>query len=116
MAMADADVIVLMTDVAEGLTPSDTIAAGRLRTARKPVVLAVNKVDNDNREFNTPEFYALGMGDPVPISAYHNYGIYDLMDRVLAHLEPNIPSTEATGAADDGWPETDPETGQVAET
>ena len=48
------------------------------------MVLAVNKVDNDNREFNTPEFYQLGMGDPTPISAYHNYGIYDLMERVLS--------------------------------
>ena len=94
MAMSDADVIVLMTDVADGLTPSDMIAAARLRTTMKPVVLAVNKVDNDNREFDTPEFYALGMGDPVPISAYHNYGIYDLMDRVLDHLEPNLPSSE----------------------
>ncbi len=86
MAMADADVIIMMTDVAEGITPSDATAAHRLRTTRKPVVLAVNKVDNDNRELNTPEFYQLGMGDPAPISAYHNYGIHDLMERVLSHL------------------------------
>ena len=64
MAMADADVIIMMADVAEGITPADEIAANRLRTTHKPVVLAVNKVDNDNREFNTPEFYQLGMGDP----------------------------------------------------
>ena len=86
MAMSDADVIILMADVADGVTPSDAIAANRLRTTDKPVVLAINKVDNDNREFNTPEFYQLGMGDPTPISAYHNYGIYDLMERVLSHL------------------------------
>ena len=86
MAMADADVIIMMADVAEGITPSDATAANRLRTTRKPVVLAVNKVDNDNRELNTPEFYQLGMGDPAPISAYHNYGIHDLMERVLSHL------------------------------
>ena len=83
MAMNDADVIILMTDVADGITPSDTIAAQRLRTTEKPVILAVNKVDNDNREFNIPEFYELGMGDPTPVSAYHNYGINDLMERVL---------------------------------
>ncbi len=106
MAMSDADVIVLMTDVADGLTPSDMIAAARLRTTMKPVVLAVNKVDNDNREFDTPEFYALGMGDPVPISAYHNYGIYDLMDRVLDHLEPNLP---LSGPEDDDFDDTDAE-------
>ena len=86
MAMADADVIILMADVAEGVTPSDQIAANRLRMTDKPVVLAVNKVDNDNREMNTPEFYRLGMGDPIPVSAFHNYGIYDLMERVLSHL------------------------------
>ena len=91
MAMADADVIILLADVAEGVTPSDAIAANRLRMARKPVVLAVNKVDNDNREFNTPEFYQLGMGDPTPISAFHNYGIHDLMERVLSHLPGGVP-------------------------
>lgn len=90
MAMNDADVIILMTDVADGITPSDTIAAQRLRTTEKPVILAVNKVDNDNREFNIPEFYELGMGDPTPVSAYHNYGIYGLMERVLGCL-PEIP-------------------------
>ena len=86
MAMNDADVIILMTDVADGITPADTIAAQRLRTTEKPVILAVNKVDNDNREFNIPEFYELGMGDPTPVSAYHNYGIHDLMERVLGCL------------------------------
>ena len=86
MAMSDADVIILMTDVADGMTPTDAIAANRLRASEKPVVLTVNKVDNDNREFNIPEFYKLGMGDPSPISAYHNYGVHDLMERVLSHL------------------------------
>ena len=86
MAMNDADVIILMADVADGVTPSDMIAAQRLRTTEKPVVLAVNKVDNDNRELNIHEFYQLGMGDPIPVSAYHNYGVYDLMENVLDHL------------------------------
>ena len=102
MAMSDADVIILMADVADGVTPSDAIAANRLRTTDKPVVLAINKVDNDNREFNTPEFYQLGMGDPTPISAYHNYGIFDLMERVLSHL-PGI-SVDGEEATED-WDE-----------
>ena len=107
MAMSDADVIILLTDVAEGIMPSDAVAANRLRTTRKPVVLAVNKVDNDNRELNTPEFYQLGMGDPTPISAYHNYGIHELMERVLS----NVPDVD-TGEDDDGddeWDEVDDE-------
>ena len=96
MAMSDADVIILMADVADGITPSDAIAANRLRTTDKPVVLAVNKVDNDRREFNTPEFYQLGMGDPTPISAYHNYGVYELMQRVLSHLPAVDPLDDTT--------------------
>lgn len=106
MAMSDADVIIMMTDVADGITPNDAIAANRLRTTRKPVVLAVNKVDNDRREFDTPEFYQLGMGDPTPVSAYHNYGIHELMERVISHL----PGVEADpDAADDEWDEFDDE-------
>ena len=87
MAVTDADVIILMTDVVDGMTPSDVEAAEMLRFTKKPVVLAVNKVDNDTREFGAPEFYGLGMGDPEPISAFHNYGIHSLMERVTANME-----------------------------
>ena len=94
MAVSDADVIILMTDVVDGMTPSDIEAAELLRSTDKPVVLAVNKVDNDTREFGAPEFYGLGMGDPEPISAFHNYGIHSLMARVTAHMEPELPPIE----------------------
>ena len=103
MAVNDADVIILVTDVAEGMMPADLTAAARLRQSQKPVVLACNKADNDNREFNAPEFYGLGMGDPRPISAYHNYGIYDLMEQVLSHLPPPAPSPD--DAPDGEWGE-----------
>ncbi len=92
MAVADADVIIFMTDVIDGMTPADITAADMLRFTEKPVVLAVNKVDNDMREYGAPEFYSLGMGDPAAISAFHNYGIHDLMARVTSYLEPT-PST-----------------------
>ena len=88
MAVADADVIILVTDVVEGMTTADLSAADMLRFAEKPVVLAVNKVDNDVREFGAPEFYSLGMGDPEPISAFHNYGIHSLMEKVTAYMQP----------------------------
>jgi len=96
MAVADADVIILMTDVVDGMTPSDIEAAELLRATKKPVVLAVNKVDNDTREFGAPEFYGLGMGDPEPISAFHNYGIHRLMERVTADMvaDPSGPEEE----------------------
>ena len=89
MAVADADVIILVPDVVDGMLPSDITAAEMLRFTKKPVVLAVNKVDNDTREFSAPEFYGLGMGDPEPISAFHNYGIHSLMERVTANMEPD---------------------------
>ena len=99
MAIQDADVIIFMTDVVDGLTHSDRTAAELLRFTKKPVVLAVNKVDNDLREYGAPEFYELGMGDPEPISAFHNYGIQRLMDRVTEHIE-----ADPDGAAEDLTP------------
>ncbi|MFQ6029470.1 MAG: ribosome biogenesis GTPase Der [Dehalococcoidia bacterium] len=86
MAMSDADVIVFLTDVEDGLTPTDQEIADRLRRTNKPVILAINKVDNDRRELSAAEFYQLGMSESLPISAYHNYGIYNLMERIVSHL------------------------------
>ena len=94
MAIQDADVIIFMTDVVDGLTHSDRTTAELLRFTKKPVVLAVNKVDNDLREYGAPEFYELGMGDPEPISAFHNYGIQRLMDRVTEHIESDPDGAE----------------------
>lgn len=88
VALADADVVIFVTDVAEGLTPTDQVMAERLRRTDKPLVLAVNKVDNEARELGATEFHQLGLGDVVPISAYHNLGIFDLMEWVVAHLPP----------------------------
>ena len=93
MAVSAADVIVFVTDVVEGLTNADLTVADRLRRAHKPVILAVNKADNDSRELATPEFYRLGLTDPLPISAYHNFGIYQLMDQVLSYF-PSTPELE----------------------
>ena len=101
MAMSGADVIVFVTDAADGMTPTDQEIADRLRRARKPVILAVNKIDNDRREVDAAEFYQIGMEETVMISAYHNYGIYDLMDRVLFHLP--APAYFPPQDEDDEW-------------
>ena len=93
MAVADADVIIFITDVTEGLTPNDLAAVERLRRTLKPVILAVNKIDNETREYSTSEFYQLGLQEPSLISAYHNIGVYQLMDRVCALL-PDPPEPE----------------------
>ena len=88
VASADADVIIFATDANTGITADDAEVAQKLRMAGNQVVLAVNKADNIQREADTSEFYKLGLGDPVPISAYHNYGVDDLMTSVVQRL-PN---------------------------
>lgn len=89
IAIASADVILFMTDVKQGLTDADGKVADMLRRSGKPVVLVVNKVDN--REKMLPdvyEFYALGIGDPYPISAVSKMGLGDMLDAVIAGFPP----------------------------
>lgn len=86
MAMGAAEVIIFLTDAVQGLTATDQAVAQRLRRTDKPVMLAVNKVDNDNRELAAAEFYQLGIAETAFISAYHNYGVYDLLERLVELL------------------------------
>lgn len=97
VAIADADVIVMVADVSTGVTLGDRDVAKALRSSSKPVVVAVNKADNVDREQQVYEFYDVGLGDPVPISAYHNVGVDDLMARVVDAFPqtPDIPDPEA---------------------
>ena len=84
IAIGTADVIVFITDIRTGLTDADTKVADILRRSGKSIVLAVNKVDSFEKfEMDVYEFYNLGMGDPVPISAGQKKGIGDLLDRVV---------------------------------
>jgi GTP-binding protein len=89
-AMAEADVIVFVTDAEAGLTPADTEIAQLLRRTQKPVILAVNKTEGRRRELGVAEFHALGLGDPIPISAIHGTGTGDLLDAILVRL-PRLP-------------------------
>ncbi|MDP6771708.1 MAG: ribosome biogenesis GTPase Der, partial [Anaerolineales bacterium] len=89
VAIEDADVIIFATDADTGITPDDAEVAQKLRVSGNKVVLAVNKADNIQREADTSEFYKLGLGDPIPISAYHNHGVDDLMMSVVEHLPSN---------------------------
>jgi GTPase len=86
LAIDEADVIVFMVDVTAGITPSDEEVAQLLYRSQKPIVLAVNKVDNDQRQDNIYEFYSLGFGDPYPLSGAHGVGIGDLLDRITELL------------------------------
>ncbi len=87
IAIDTADVIVFITDVKSGLTDADSKVADILRRSGKNVVLAVNKVDSfEKSEMDVYEFYNLGMGDPIAISAGQKKGIGDLMDEVVKHF------------------------------
>ena len=88
IAIATADVIVFIVDVRQGLVDADTKVADMLRKSRKPVVLAVNKVDSYEKFGNDVyEFYNLGIGDPVPVSAASRLGIGDLLDEVVKYFD-----------------------------
>lgn len=87
IAIDTADVIVFITDVRQGLVDSDAKVADMLRRSQKPVILVVNKVDNFDRLMpDVYEFYNLGIGDPVPVSAISKLGIGDMLDEVTEHF------------------------------
>ena len=88
IAIDTADVIIFLVDVKQGLVDSDAKVADMLRRSRKPVILVVNKVDNFNKMMaDVYEFYNLGIGDPVPISASQRSGIGDMLDKVVEHFK-----------------------------
>lgn len=87
IAIATADVIVLLTDVRQGLQDADSKVADMLRRSGKPVVLVVNKVDSFEKYMpDVYEFYNLGIGDPFPISAASMLGLGDMLDEVVSHF------------------------------
>jgi len=88
LAIAEADVIVLVVDAISGLTPSDREAADLLRVARAPVFVAVNKADNAARELDAAEFWELGWERTFAIAASHGRGVADLLDEIVLALPP----------------------------
>ena len=95
IAIDTADVIIFMTDVRQGLVDSDSKVADMLRRSSKPVVLAVNKVDNfQNQQMDVYEFYNLGIGDPIPVSAEGKQGLGDLLDEVMKYFPKQLGQEE----------------------
>jgi len=92
-AISEADAIISLVDVTDGVTPSDLEIADMLRRVNKPILLAANKADNARLENEAVEFYELGLGEPVAVSAYHGRGIADLLDKIVTLL-PTPPSPE----------------------
>lgn len=87
IAMETANVIVFIVDGKEGLTGADREVAQMLRKSKKPVVLVVNKIDSLKDEDNAFEFYNLGIGDPIAISASQGLGLGDMLDKVVEHFD-----------------------------
>ena len=89
IAISSADVIVLVTDVRTGVTAADKDVANMLLRSKKPTVLAVNKMDSTGRtDPAIYEFYALGLGDPIAVSAVHGHGTGDLLDECMKYFPP----------------------------
>ncbi|MBA3302209.1 MAG: ribosome biogenesis GTPase Der [Thermoleophilaceae bacterium] len=93
-AMADSDVAVLVVDAKAGLRPGDDELARELRSSRKPVIVAANKVDSAVAIGDATEFHALGLGEPVAVSAMQGLGAGDLLDRVSSELEGVEPTED----------------------
>jgi GTP-binding protein len=86
IAMDEADVIVFVTSIREGMTDADERVARMLYQTDKPVILAVNKVDNQELRQDIYDYYSLGLGDPIAISGVHGIGTGDLLDAIVSHF------------------------------
>ena len=93
LAIREADVILFVVDGKTGIQPQDQDIADILRTSGKPVILVVNKIDSVEQEMNIYEFYNLGLGDPIGISAVNLMNLGDLLDEVLKYIN-QIPVDE----------------------
>jgi len=96
IAMEESDVIIFMVDGKTGITKEDDIVARTLLRSSKPVILAVNKIDHIKQAAGAYDFYSLGLGEPIPVSAEHGMNVGDLLDKVTAYLKeiPEGPDVE----------------------
>jgi GTP-binding protein len=98
LAIEEADVIVLLVDARDGITAADADVANLLRRSRKPVVLGANKADNPARRQESVEFYSLGLGEPITLSATQGTGTGDLLDAITDLLPPPGEEEQVEGA------------------
>jgi GTP-binding protein len=94
IAIKEADVIVFLCDARTGITNEDSEVGNILRRSKKPILLVVNKADSPKQEMNIFEFYNLGLGEPIPISAANHLGIGDMLDAVVDKFPKTNPSAE----------------------
>ena len=86
IAIEEADVILFLVNAIEGVTDDDIAIARKLQKSKKPVVLAVNKADNENLRMSIYDFYTLGLSDPIPMSAEHGTGVAEVLDEIVKYL------------------------------
>src|SRR3954469_12509420 len=101
LAIREADVILFVVDAITGLTPADQEAAELLRTSTAPVIVAVNKVDNTQREADAAEFWSMGWEETYSISSSHGRGTGDLLDAIVWALPPESEAELARKARED---------------
>ncbi len=89
LGVAEADLIIFVADGKTGIMPGDQEILKTLKKLKKPIILAVNKIDNNRLRFNLPDFYRLNVGEPYPVSAANGVGSGDLLDAVMATLKKN---------------------------
>ncbi len=89
LAISEADVVLFVVDVNQGVTEFDSEVAHLLRQSKKQVVLAVNKVDTFDQQWAATEFYKLGLGEPYILSAVNGLGTGDLLDEIMSRFDPN---------------------------
>ncbi len=95
IAIEEADVILFVVDASVGVTDLDDKVAAILRRSKKPVILVANKEDKSDSRYNTPEFYSLGLGDPIEVSSANGSGTGDLLDEIVKDF-PDTPDKEDT--------------------
>lgn len=89
IAIDEADIIIFVTDGKVGVTSDDQMVAKMLRKVKKPIILAVNKIDEGLQAANAAEFYALGLGEPIPVSGAHGVGIGEILNRIVDSIKEN---------------------------
>ena len=95
IAIDEADIIVVVVDGKIGLTDDDQMVARMLYKTDKPIILAVNKIDDAHLKNNVYEFYSLGLGDPIPVSGAHGVGIGDIFDKIVSYIPEDEDSEDS---------------------
>ncbi len=104
LAIEEADVLLFVVDLLNGITDYDEAIAAMLRRAKKPVVLITNKADTFEYQYQASEFYALGLGDPFVVSAINGLGSGDLLDEVIKHFKKDGTATDEEDELDNTLP------------